>query len=439
MLIIDSIARRHKTSIKNVEWKDDVDLPVEGKPESFRDFYDLYGDSFVSSVTTGARFYMAISINATSQEEADSTKAQLGVSANIKGMPVKADTKVGIANFLKNTNLDISVLTKTLGIGGTGQEVDPDRSKSKDEVTELLNYAFNLQTKPLPEPAIIERVFSGYENVKGGKMFRELSRNREIFYEVGGPMSLAQFRNECRKKIELITAVHEVFGNFQDEGLNRKREKIEADCEALRGVFRAYTENPGLPVKVPEMKFKDRRAPELQFTSGSSDTWGMRSGQDYRFQHKKSWRDQPWRISKIRLAEVKDSPMFSSTIMLGDIAVCFEEIYVNNEGAQFREMEWQSLRLLGDSNKFHQKREYTLSRNAILHEVSGHCGAKMDSIKMVFSDGNTPEAGTVGGGHFYSWNWDSQKMVTGMSASANSEAPLSHLELDYIVFTKIRD
>jgi hypothetical protein len=277
VLFIDSRAHRYYTQLNGVAWREGVQRPTPGDEESYRNFYQSYGDRYVSWAATGARYTLALIFTATGEQEAKNVKSVLGLEANIKGVPLEGGIHDKLADGLAKINTSCLILTSSKGTGGIKEGIP----SLADSPIKHVNFALSLHTIDLPEPAVIDRRLSSYESVPDKiKVFAPIEKNLSRFDGVAVEAERAQ---TLRKRIAWIHAVNHFFGNPApaDPKLLKLENLVKEDLAALRQTLRRYEESPSLPVQMPEVQSTCQPMPELSVQGWRSEEFGDPQGKGF--------------------------------------------------------------------------------------------------------------------------------------------------------------
>jgi hypothetical protein len=413
VLLIDSRADRKFTRVRSVKWRDGVTLPTPGDPSSYRDFYTKYGDRFVSSVTTGARYTLALIYFATTAQEAQEVKTNLGLSASIKGAPVEGAIKDNLAKGMEKINVQCKALYSAVGLG----DIEGGMPPSESPPTKLLDFALSIQTKNLPEAAIVDVGLESYNVIPGDThVFGPVDENLTRFNSV---TAKAQQARTLYKRADWLSTVYHYFGNTPDPELDQLRKEVKEDLLALNQVLDTYESNPGDVVTLPELQSIKRDLPELNVQDWESTLYGTDRGEHkHRSMANPDWPKSPWRIGGVRVSRWAE--------YVGDIEVRYDRLYLTNAGPVIQEIGWSSLRDRGNDDGFFIGPHGTPSNDAYVKALNIRCGEFLDRFAIQFSD--NVEANGGGGGMEIHLKED-QNCITGFVTNTDPGMPLYGLKI----------
>ncbi|WP_413205280.1 hypothetical protein [Rhodospirillum sp. A1_3_36] len=420
VLYIDSRVKRFVTEGGAVKWRDDTVRPTPGDLNSYIRFYTKYGDRFVSSVTTGARYALALVYFATTHDEAQEVKANLGLSANIKGIPVTTEIRNDLAKGMEKINVACQLRVVADGLadfkGGVPSVDDPP--------TRHIDFAMGILTQELPKPAVVDLKLTSYNVVPDDEqVFYQVDQNIDRFEKVRD--DAFQIR-ALYKHVKWISLIYRYFGNAPDPKLDTVGKEAELDMKALRGALLSYEESPARKLgDLPELKSLRHGVPELNVQDWESPLYGTDDGRKkYDLMSGPDWKVNPWRIATVRISRWAD--------YVGDIEIKYERLYLTNVGLiqgylSASEIGWFSLRNRGDDDGFFLGPAVTPSSDAYVKFMKLRCGAGLDYIAFKFSDNIEASGGGDGGGEVHLE--EQRTCVTGFRSSTEPYAALFGLKI----------
>ena len=347
LIAINSVIYQDTASCTSSKWIEGTKLPADPKDhESLKNFYQYYGDSFISEVTTGGRFLAIYALHTRSKEQSDELKRKINLSGNVKGVDLKAGMESGIKEILKQFSSDTELMIMSCGLKDCGLQL-PTSDASVDAV---FQFALDLQTKTkLENPAILKRAVSGYENVPGNpdftKAFVQIKNNRNFLFQDNA----SGLNVSSRKLVSLlfrlkrISALYALFGRHTDNVVEEAIVKVTSVINRIKAIFESYEENPGVPIKLDqafETSLQEclKLNPEINVDFINEHIgMGKDEGESFSFGVSNLWKNTPLRIAGIKV-DTREA-------FVGNIKVLYERPLYTLEG-KFKHipMNWVSLR-----------------------------------------------------------------------------------------------
>jgi hypothetical protein len=229
-LVICVRAYQHQggKTLNDVKFKNDID-----PSKDLDDFINAYGDSYVSSITTGGEYiglYVFYSQNSDKKTELEANLTAKGVFSSAT---VDTDLKSKLDEFRKEENINCSFKQMLIG---TNCEL-PSESN-------FVEFALKFPGLKLKKPTTINYRLSGYETVPGlTRIFEHLKKNRASLQSLAEKLlTLKQIKNQI-KWIKEIYKFYNTTGNPNytvDATLNERKKVCEDDITAINNTLINY-------------------------------------------------------------------------------------------------------------------------------------------------------------------------------------------------------
>ncbi|MEB3260105.1 MAG: hypothetical protein VKP63_05700 [Cyanobacteriota bacterium] len=149
--------------LTDVKFKNDVD-----PSKDLEDFINAYGDSYVSSITTGGEYIGLYVFYSQNSEKKTELEASLTAKGVFSSATVDTDLKSKLDNFRKEENTNCSFKQMLIGT-----------SCALPSESDFVKFALEFPGKKLEQPATIDYKLSGYETVPGHtRIFENLKEKR---------------------------------------------------------------------------------------------------------------------------------------------------------------------------------------------------------------------------------------------------------------------
>ncbi len=269
-------------SSPNKRFRPDVQLP--GDNSQADRFVQLYGDSFLSSVTMGGEFiglYIFYCQSSTEQKDliAELEASKIGASASFD-----ANLQIAINSLMQSTTIRTETQCYLAGI----------RNPVLPQGSEFIAYANEFVKTELDHLALISFETSGYESVLGAdgtpgavEAFNKISKNR--IYFIGdslcdGLTSYLQTIEECLNQMHWLDQVYHFYGYStveHDPQLLTFTQVAEADRTLIVEQMRLYRTQA--TADFPRLVYASlsNGTPELQCVPIATPTWGGGGGHPF--------------------------------------------------------------------------------------------------------------------------------------------------------------
>lgn len=246
----------------------------EKPPTDLKEFFQAYGDSYISELVQGAE-YMCVYVFYC-QSEDDQTE----VSATLKANGV---TEAGDLSAALQTSFDN--ITSTMTVRQTSRQLITGFSNlSLPSGDQVVQFALDFGSKTPDAPVVISYETTGYEHVPGITDFTPISDNRALFLGGDGQPGLSdqlQTLNLLQNQIEWIQQVYQTYSYTGDSQLSANAKQVETDIISLSRLIGEIDGDPTQsyqPGTYPSLAYG---TPVLNFTLSVPDTWGGDGGDPY--------------------------------------------------------------------------------------------------------------------------------------------------------------
>lgn len=279
--------------VKEVALKPGIEPPAGD--EEAAEFFQTYGDSFISEASQGGEYYAVYTFRTTTRTEKSSLTASLKAGGISGGLKFDTETQVKLTNFMKDTQVNWTFRQEMTGIKGISL---PSSEK-------MIDFALAFSSLEMNSPVTTGLKIRPYEMVpKFGRGFRKVTANRRHFLGARGVLaSLTRLRG-VDDQIGRLKDIYRVYG-FEDPDLDAFRPKVDKDLETIETQVHAWEDDPTGAFVRPELPSLARGEPVLNFDEGQPASFGSDTGPNFDFMPVgNAFRDRV-RITSIRLAPGK--------------------------------------------------------------------------------------------------------------------------------------
>jgi hypothetical protein len=378
-------------------------IPPPSSDEELKRFFHGYGDSFLSSVTSGGEYYAVYTFYTQTKTE------QASLVAELKGKGIWSTTKVDASLQVKLNEFVSSTTTRT----EFKQSVSGLLNPKLPDPDHIVTYALAFPSVPIDAPAIIAFETLGYEHVPAIQNFEPIVKNRNYFVGSGTDTGLTKDLvklQQLQNQAKWIKSVYQFYGGYTDEKLDNVSKLAAADIKVIDDQIVAFEANPIQTFTRPPLKALDYGTPALDYGVGKSPSWGGGGG-------------DPFDDVDIRTAIQQLT--WLSAVQLRSAAEVDRLIAVyENENGQRRLVNHG-----GDGGSLGA--ELKLLPGEFVVKASGRSGARVDRLDLEISDGRHCAGGGNGGGAF-DWSVPAGSFVLGFAG--RSGARLDQIALVYAGF-----
>jgi hypothetical protein len=385
----------HATHVKGTDTanafrlKDSVTPPV-GDDQLTR-FFRSYGDSFMSSLTTGAEYYAVYTFYAQSQEEQTSVQAQLAANGIFDFGTVGADfqTKINIVNSTSKTRISFS------------QNVAGIANPKLPTPNDVVQYALNFPSLPIDAPTILSFACTGYEHVPDISDFGPISRNRDYFLGNQGTGGLA---DKLAKVVELenqlswLQGLYGFYRGFSDNKVAEGLQEAQKDEAAINQQISTFVDNPTAKFEPPTLRSLTLGVPVLQYSIVQTDSHGGDGGEPFNDVDINTYLQKQSRITALQLRS--GAEIDALTVRYADGNGNVWSTYHGGGGGGLSQ-------------------QLDVMKGQFVVTVNGRSGARVDQLLLQLTDGRSLGGGGDGGSPF-NWNAGANDVVLGFAGRSGS-------------------
>lgn len=243
--------------------------------EEKKSFFESYGDSFVSSISSGSEYYAVYSFYAGTLEEQQNVKLDLATNGIFEGGSFDADFQANIESALKKTKVHTSLEQMVTGLR------DPKLPKPEH----VVKYALKFTSIEPDAPTIIAYSQLGYEHVRDFGDFEPIPTHRAFFFDSKkGKPSLCDDLlkiNGLSNSLNSLMKTYSTYGGYDDKAVVSVLEEATSDLDTLRTLVSDYDHNPLGTFEKPTLTSLTHGSPRLQFIPEWSPSWGGSGGVEF--------------------------------------------------------------------------------------------------------------------------------------------------------------
>jgi hypothetical protein len=272
-------------------------IPAPKTHEERVQFFNGYGDSFVSSLTLGGEYIAVYAFYSRSEQEQTELVAEMQAAGLWDGVSVDANLQTKISNFTSSTNTRTTFTQIVIGLK------DPSLPAS-DKICEFGQEFLKL---PLTAPAILRFETTGYEKTSpviiGG--FGNIPKNRRYFIGTsvidGLTKSLVAVR-QLSDQIGWLRSINQFYGYGGDSILDDAKKKADSDLAKINGQIELWESDPDRaefpPLILESLKLG---TPSLNYTFHQSEFYGGDGGAPFDDVDTSTYLQSQTRIAKVQL------------------------------------------------------------------------------------------------------------------------------------------
>lgn len=379
-----------KQALTDYALKPNVTPPVGN--EQLGKFFHGYGDSFLSSVTTGGEYYAVYTFYTQTKAEQTSLVAELKAHGIWSTTKIDASLQLKLDNFTSSTSTRVEFKQSVSGIANP-KLPDPDH---------IIRYALDFPSLPIDAPTIIGFETLGYERVPAIQDFQPIVKNRIYFIGFLGQdagltkdlVKLQQLLNQAK----WIKGIYHFYGGYTDEKLDRVTKLAEVDIKAIDDQIVAFEDDPTQTFTRPNLQALDYGTPALEYGVGKSPSWGGGGG-------------DPFDDVDIRTALQQKTWLSALQLRTGSLVDRITAVYESDKGS------WTDSH---GGNGGSPTNELRLLPGQFVVRVSGRSGVLVDNLDVVITDGRHCGGGG-GGGDPFDWAVPSGSFVLGFAGRSGAK------------------
>ncbi|WP_394209820.1 hypothetical protein [Enterovibrio calviensis] len=261
------------THISGRRYANEYAFKDECKPENIKDLADfkrVYGDSFVSSFSTGGDYWLMITFKSNSLQEKMTVDANIAGHGSIGAGKIGGEGAASLLNSIMQTNVQFDSKCKIRGLKNPSY---PDGLEAQ------IKYADEFLSKTLDSPIIGHIKTKGYEEVETSKVFNTMAENREKLTGIGGLAEKLYRIKRLTKAINTIHAAHERYrAAIEDPCIADIEALAEIERNKILAQFIQYDRDPNKKVEELTLHSLDKGLPDIHLTVRQTEKFGGNGG-----------------------------------------------------------------------------------------------------------------------------------------------------------------
>ncbi|HVZ54501.1 MAG TPA: hypothetical protein VG986_21225 [Pseudolabrys sp.] len=376
-------------TMTDVRLKDGIKPPAGDK--EMRDFFRVYGDSYLSSVSEGGEYYAVYTYYSQTREEQTELTLSMKAHGILQGGSVDASLQAKISSFNSSSKTRSTLDQNMSGIK------DPKFPPSD----QIISFALAFPSLALTAPAIIGYDTTGYERVAGFGDFEPVAGNRRFF--VGDSVvdgltkPLVQIQ-ELQNQIAWIQSVYKFYGGYSDDKVAKTGAQAKTDHDTVNALIERYEADPTGKFETPNLPSLADGTPALVYKVGRSDAYGGGGGEPFDDVDVNTFVPQQTRITALQLRSGARIDRLITT-------------YQNTAGA------WNAEHGGGGGSLGNR---LALQPGNVVTKVNGRSGGRVDHLTFRISNGDVLDGGREGGNPF-EWKVPDGAFLLGFAGRSGSE------------------
>jgi hypothetical protein len=379
-----------KQALTDYELKPNIPPPVGD--EALKKFFHGFGDSFLSSVTTGGEYYAVYTFYSQTKTEQASLVADLKASGIWSTTKVDASLQVKLDNFVSSTKTRIDFKQSVSGLLNPKLPT-PDK---------IITYAIDFPSVPIDAPVIIGFETLGYERVPAIENFQPIVKNRTYFVGFGQDTGLTKDLVKLQQLLnqaDWIKGIYEFYGGYTDEKLDRVSKLAAVDVKLIDDQIVAFEDDPTQTFTRPKLQALEFGTPALEYSVGKSPSWGRDGG-------------DPFDDVDIRTALQEKTWLSALQLRTGAVVDRLMSTYESADKPPRQTSHGGGGGNLGS--------ELKLLPGQFVVKVSGRAGKLVDRLDVEISDGRHCTGGGPGGDPF-DWSVPAGSFVLGFAGRSGTK------------------
>ena len=249
-------------------------------PGSLNQFFQTYGDCFVSELTLGAEYIAAFVFYAQSKEE------QISVTTTLSAHGI---TEEGELSATFSTSLQVA--TQSIQTRQTSSQIVTGITgvTLPEGIQAMINFGLGFGKLTPNVPTVISYGTTGYEHVDGfATLFEQIEANRNLFEGTDGQAGLSanlSTLSTLKNQIDWVNQVYQTYDYAGDAemvttGPGGRAYQVKTDYTQLSTAIDMIAQDPTKPAEVPDLPSLSYGSPVLTFVlvPGVSPPWGGNAG-----------------------------------------------------------------------------------------------------------------------------------------------------------------
>lgn len=354
---------------------------------SLCNFFRGYGDSFVSSLTTGAEYYAVYTFYSRSKEQKTSVSAELKGKGVFDGVTVETELQSKLDAVSKSTQTNMSFSQNVSGIA------DPKLPTPN----KLVEYAIGFTSIPVDMPCVITFDSTGYEHVPQVENFQPIAKNRRYFIgdsQVSGLTADLVKLCELRTQIKWLQEIYRFYNNFTDPEVNKALGDVQSDIGKIDQQMKTYLDNPIAHFEHLSLPSLELGMPQLKYKIGESPKVGQDGPEVFDDVNINTYLQSKTRIKNLQLRTGGYVNILIVTYQSEGKDPDKKTHGTETKGTHFSDLlellDWQ-----------------------FVTQISGYSGDFVDKLKITISDGRSIEGGGDQSDNAFRWDCPDDDIVLG--------------------------
>jgi hypothetical protein len=254
-----------------------TDVQLIGEPpEDINAFFQVYGDSFLNSVVTGAEYAAAYVFYSQSIEQQQSISSTLAANGITTSGSLSASLQTDLNTVQEQVTTRQSL--RQFMSGFTNPVFPPS--------DEIINFALSFGSQTPNAPAVIDYQVTGYEHVPDmPSSFDSVVATRTLYNGVGSQEGLADdfaTLSAVKNAVLALEDIYSTYGYTGDSTLATNYAQVQADIKTLDTLFYDMDLDPTKTYSDPDLPALALGTPELNAFLGYHGPYGGTGGDPFR-------------------------------------------------------------------------------------------------------------------------------------------------------------
>lgn len=362
--------------------------------QALREFFSAYGDSFITSLTTGSEYYGTYVLYAQTEVEQRGFENELKAKGIYSGVTLSASLQTALNEAMRSFSVTIRFDQEVAGIA----------NPSLPAATEMISYALNFPSIPVSAPVILGYEYDGYEHLPElGTSFSPIAENRRYFIgdkAIPGLNSKEAEVQALDDQLLWLQETYSFYGGYTDAKVNEVKVISGQDLAAIHSQKSEYSRDPIQSFTEPPLPSLTKGTPALSFSWAATAQAGSTGGNPYD--------DVPSpsdHISKrTRISHIK--------MRMGDRIDKLTTTYQDQNG--------DTVKAHGGSGG-REDRSLTVGAGQFVTRCTGKYNKKMDSMTFTITGGASVSAGGSSGDKTFDMAPPAGSFVLGFRGRSGSE------------------
>lgn len=374
---------------------------------ALREFFHSYGDSFITSLTTGSEYYGVYVLYAQTKAEQTGFENELKAQGIYSGVTLSAALQTSLNNSMKSLSVNIQFDQQVAGI------LNPTLPSPET----MIDYAMAFPSIPVSAPVLLGFEYDGYEHLPEiASAFMPIADSRRYFIgdkAVGGLTAKEAKVQALDDQLLWLQETYSFYGGYTDSEVDRVKGMSGQELAAIASQKSAYQQNPIQPFTEPPLPSLNLGTPALSFTSGTSESYGAGGGNPYDdVPSPLDYISKRTRITYIKMRMGKRVDQLATT---------------------YRDQNGETTKAHGEYNG-NEDRAIAVGGGEFVTRVAGKYNEKMDSMSFWITSGGSVTAGGSGGSKAYDTVPPPGNFVLGFRGRAHRE--YDNIQLVYAHFNR---